>query len=75
MYEESMAAESVSGASVLEVWDRHSPEQRRRNAEEVCRITHYDPRCVASCVAVSLAISALAAGEPVDRVLPAVAQS
>jgi ADP-ribosylglycohydrolase len=33
------------------------------NAENVCKITHYDPRCVASCVAVCVAIRRLVHGE------------
>lgn len=31
----------------------------RREAERVCQTTHFDPRCVASCVAVSVAIGRL----------------
>jgi ADP-ribosylglycohydrolase len=45
--------------SVLGIWEYSFPEKVQRNAEEVCKITHYDARCVGSCVAVSLAISAL----------------
>jgi len=64
----------VMRTSVLGVWDHSSPERIRRNAEDVCRITHYDPRCVASCVAVSLAVAALVAGAAVAQVVPSVAQ-
>jgi ADP-ribosylglycohydrolase len=35
----------------------------KKNAEKVCRITHYDPRCVGSCVAVCIAISLLLQGK------------
>lgn len=60
---------AVMRTSILGVWERSSPEQVRRNAEDVCRITHYDPRCVASCVAVSLAIADLVQSRPVQEVL------
>ncbi|MGM9714017.1 MAG: ADP-ribosylglycohydrolase family protein [Prevotella sp.] len=33
-------------------------------AENICRLTHYDPRCVGSCVIVSELIHALVYGEP-----------
>jgi ADP-ribosylglycohydrolase len=33
------------------------------NAESVCKITHFDPRCVASCAAVCVAIRRLVHGE------------
>lgn len=49
----------VMRTSVLGIWEYSFPEKVKRNAEEVCKITHHDPRCVGSCVAVSLAISAL----------------
>ncbi len=49
----------VMRTSVLGVWENASPEAVRRNAEAVCKITHYDPRCVASCVVVCLAIRSL----------------
>ncbi|MBN3941580.1 ADP-ribosylglycohydrolase family protein [Nostoc sp. NMS9] len=49
----------VMRTSVLGIWEYSFPEKVKCNAEEVCKITHHDPRCVGSCVAVSLAISAL----------------
>jgi len=49
----------VMRTSILGVWQYHDPGRVRHNAEQVCRLTHYDPRCVGSCVAVCLAISAL----------------
>jgi ADP-ribosylglycohydrolase len=52
----------VMRTSVLGVWQYDVPETVIRNAEAVCKITHYDPRCVASCVCVSLAISSLLRG-------------
>lgn len=38
------------------------PNDVRKNAEEICRLTHYDPRCVGSCVIVSELIHALVYG-------------
>ncbi len=78
VWEETGRRAAANGAvmrtSVLGVWELRSPERIRRNAEDVCRITHYDPRCVASCVVVSQAIAALVAAEPVGPVLAATAQ-
>lgn len=53
----------VMRTSVLGIWEYNSTAKVRRNAEQVCQITHYDPRCVGSCVAVSLAIAAMLGGE------------
>jgi ADP-ribosylglycohydrolase len=64
----------VMRTSVLGVWEYAHPERVRANAERVCRLTHYDPRCVGSCVVVCLAVSALLRGEAdVGALLDAVA--
>lgn len=64
---ECMAANGgVMRTSVLGVWQVHDPQAVRDNAAQVCRITHYDPRCVGSCVAVCLAIRDLLSGEITD---------
>lgn len=49
----------VMRTAILGVWDYEKPQQVKINAEKVCKITHYDPRCVGSCVIVSLAVSEL----------------
>lgn len=49
----------VMRTSVLGIWESESADAVRRNAETVCKITHYDPRCIASCVVVCLAIRSL----------------
>ena len=49
--------------SILGVWKYDSLAEVKKNAEKVCRITHYDPRCVGSCVAVSTAIALLLQGK------------
>jgi ADP-ribosylglycohydrolase len=56
--------------SVLGVWEYRDAEKVRNNADVVCRMTHADPRCVGSCVAVCLGIRALLLGETdTDRLL------
>lgn len=52
----------VMRTSILGIWEYQTPEKIKYNAEQVCKITHYDPRCVGSCVAVCLAISSLLRG-------------
>jgi len=47
----------VMRTSVLGIWDFWDREQVIKNAELACKVTHYDPRCIASCVAVCVAIS------------------
>ena len=53
----------VMRTSILGVWNYQSLAEVKKNAEKVCRITHYDPRCVGSCVAVCIAISLLLQGK------------
>jgi ADP-ribosylglycohydrolase len=53
----------VMRTSILGVWKYQSLAEVKKNAEKVCRITHYDPRCVGSCVAVCIAISLLLQGK------------
>lgn len=55
----SAANGGVMRTSILGVWEYKELEKVEKNAREICKITHYDPRCIASCVAVSLAISEL----------------
>jgi ADP-ribosylglycohydrolase len=60
----------VMRTSILGLWDFHDLVRVRENAESVCKITHFDPRCVASCVAVSVLVNRLADGDqPNDRLL------
>lgn len=53
----------VMRTSILGVWEYYDLQKVAHNAEIVCKITHTDPRCVGSCVAVSLAISLLLQGQ------------
>lgn len=43
------------------------PKAVRTCAEKICKLTHFDPRCVGSCVIVSELIHALVYGEPKPR--------
>lgn len=54
----------VMRTSILGIWESAFPEKVRTNAAAVCKITHYDPRCVASCILVCLAIRALLNEKP-----------
>jgi ADP-ribosylglycohydrolase len=54
---------AVMRTSVLGLWQLENNLAVCQNAEVVCKITHFDPRCVASCVAVSLAVSHLVRGQ------------
>ncbi|MBE9128778.1 MULTISPECIES: ADP-ribosylglycohydrolase family protein [unclassified Coleofasciculus] len=59
---QSAANGGVMRTSVLGIWEYPYPERVRFNAEQACRITHADPRCLGSCVAVCLAICRLLEG-------------
>lgn len=52
---ESAANGALMRTSVVGLW----PKDVRKNAELICRITHADPRCVASCVILSELIHAM----------------
>lgn len=54
---------AVMRTSPLGLWEGHDESRVIGNAEKVCKITHFDPRCVASCVAVCVAIRRLVHGE------------
>jgi len=49
----------IMRTSLLGLWQNDSPEAVRANAAAACRVTHFDPRCVASCVVLCLAIRSL----------------
>ncbi|MDC0835038.1 ADP-ribosylglycohydrolase family protein [Geitlerinema sp. CS-897] len=66
VWEESGGRSAPNGGlmrtSVVGIWDYRDRDRVKTNAERICQITHYDPRCVASCVALSLAVRALLCG-------------
>lgn len=59
---ESAANGAVMRTSVLGIWQYPDPQKIRWNAEQICKLTHPDPRCIASCIAVCLTISELIQG-------------
>jgi ADP-ribosylglycohydrolase len=59
----SAANGAIMRTSVLGIWDFREPKRVKENAEMVCKMTHCDPRCVGSCVLISLVISSLLWGE------------
>jgi len=66
---------AVMRTSVIGLWDFHDRNKIRANAEAVCKITHFDPRCVGSCVAVSVLINELVKGRKPDEELLGEVQS
>jgi len=54
------------GAALVRPWDLRWTVN---NAALACRVTHYDPRCVASCVAVSAAAALLMRDHPLEVAL------
>lgn len=52
----------VMRTSVLGLFDYKNKKNVIENAKTVCKITHFDPRCVASCVTVCLTISQMING-------------
>lgn len=59
----SAANGGIMRTSILGVWDYQNREHVISNAEMVCQLTHYDSRCVGSCVAICLMIRAFLQGE------------
>jgi ADP-ribosylglycohydrolase len=60
---------AVMRTSVLGVWRHRQRDEVVANAASVCRLTHADPRCVGSCVAVCLAVRALIEGAEVSALI------
>lgn len=54
---------AIMRTSILGVWEYNDFEKVRTNTENVAKITHFDPRCVGSCIAVTFAISQMLRGE------------
>ena len=53
----SAANGAVMRTSVLGVWEYYDLDKVAQNAKDICQITHYDPRCVASCIVVCIIIA------------------
>lgn len=50
---------AIMRTSALGIWEFWDLEKVIRNTETVCKVTHFDPRCVGSCVIVNSIISKL----------------
>jgi ADP-ribosylglycohydrolase len=60
----NMAANGgVMRTSIIGVWEYHDLEKVAFHAQEACKITHHDPRCILSCQIISLLIARLLQGE------------
>jgi ADP-ribosylglycohydrolase len=57
----------VMRSSVVGLWDFNDRDKIQANAEAVCRITHADPRCIGSCVVLSLLVNELVKGRNADQ--------
>jgi ADP-ribosylglycohydrolase len=72
-WEKSKKASAPNGAvmrtAVIGIWDYLDSARVSRQAETVCRITHADQRCVASCVAVSVAIACILRGQSIPNAI------
>lgn len=60
--QQTAANGGVMRTAILGIWEYFDIDKVRENAVNVCKITHADPRCLASCIAVCLAISQLIQG-------------
>ncbi|KAL8559164.1 hypothetical protein ACOMHN_048411 [Nucella lapillus] len=55
---------AVIRSAVLGIPSFHDLDEVQENSVRICRATHADPRCVASCVFVSLLVASLLQGSP-----------
>jgi len=66
VWEESNKKAAANGGimrtSILGIWEYKHRNKVILNAEKICKMTHYDPRCVGSCVSVCLVICELLQG-------------
>jgi ADP-ribosylglycohydrolase len=54
---------AVMRTSVLGIWQYQDLNAVRQNTENVAKITHFDPRCIGSCVALTTTIARILQGE------------
>lgn len=65
---------AVMRTAALGLWEYQDESKVIANAEKICKITHFDPRCIASCAAVCVAIRRLILGEKdIESLIAAVA--
>ena len=53
----------VMRTSVLGTFQFHDLDQVIANTTNACKVTHADPRCIASCIAVTMAIALMLQGK------------
>lgn len=56
----------TSAVAIYKPWDLKWVVE---NAVQCCKVTHYDPRCAASCVAVSVALALLIRGDSIPHAI------
>jgi len=54
---------AVMRTSILGIWEFSDLEKVRQNTENIAKITHFDPRCIGSSIAVTYAIAMLLKNE------------
>ncbi|NMA74179.1 MAG: ADP-ribosylglycohydrolase family protein [Bacteroidales bacterium] len=62
---QSAANGGIMRTAVLGCWNFSDWEQVKSNTEEVCKLTHYDPRCIASCVIITYIVHRCLTNQPV----------
>lgn len=50
---QSAANGAIMRTAIIGCWDYTDWEQVKSNTENICKLTHYDPRCVGSCVIIT----------------------
>lgn len=54
---QSAANGAIMRAAILGCWNYTDWEDVKSNTENVCKLTHYDPRCVGSCVVITYIVN------------------
>lgn len=57
----------VMRTSILGTMQFHDLEKVIENTKNACKVTHADPRCIASCVAVTVAIALMLQGKHIKN--------
>ena len=77
-WEKSKKTSAPNGAvmrtAVLGIWNYQQLECVSSQSDQVCRITHADPRCSASCVALSVAIACILQGKSIPDTIKSAEQ-
>lgn len=58
---------AIMRTSILGCFEFDDLSKVKANAERICKVTHYDSRCVASCIAVCVSIALLLQGRSIDK--------